>query len=177
MFCKLSGEQWQHVVFNSLRPLHNAQRFDCMTKYLEKPWQFSQQLVQVIVGNWLGNKPLFEPILTSSISHLASYTLSVLFATISGTVGARNGEHVTILTILFGPNAVFQERWYNYYPIHDYNKLDRGKQMNNTGLFVTICLISSWPGPVYQHILTIYCRCNQYDSSMLGGHQFAPQEI
>ena len=76
-----------------------------------------------------------------------------------------------------GPNAVFQERWYNYDPIHDYNKLDRGKQMNSTSLLVTIYLISSWPWPVYQHILIIYCRCSQYDSSMLSGHQFAPQEI
>ena len=79
--------------------------------------------------------------------------------------------------IFSGPNAVFQQRWYNYYLIHDYNKLDSAKQMNSTGLSVTICFISSWPWPVYQHILIIYYKCNQYDSSMLGGHQFAPQEI
>ena len=58
---------------------------------------------------------------------------------ISGSVWARNGEHVTILTSLFffWIKLAFPERWYYYHPIHDCNTLERGKQVNSTGLLVT----------------------------------------
>ena len=52
------NEQRYHVVFKSLRPPHNVQHFDCMTKLiwhyysilfrsLEKPWQFATTLFVV----------------------------------------------------------------------------------------------------------------------------------